>query len=200
MKSDPIHFWYEFASTYSYVSVMRVHKVIEAAGGTLVWRPFLLGPTFAEQGWDDSPFNIYPRKGRYMWRDLERLCEDYALPFSKPSVFPRNGLHAARVALVAHDQGWCPAFSRATFAANFAADRDIGTVEVLTEIIADLGHDAAATLEMSRTATIKDRLRAQTEEARGLGVFGAPSFTVGDELFWGNDRLGTAVAWSLGLR
>lgn len=200
MRRDPIHFWYEFASTYSYLSVMRVEKVVEAAGAELVWRPFLLGPLFAEHGWSDSPFNIYPIKGRYMWRDLERLCQDYALPFKKPSAFPRSGLHAARIACLANDEGWCADFSRATFTANFAEDRDIGALEVLEEIITDLGHDSSAVLEASKASGIKQRLRAQTEQAKSLGIFGAPSFTVGDELFWGNDRLGTAVAWSLGLR
>ncbi|MEM7437007.1 MAG: DsbA family protein, partial [Myxococcota bacterium] len=67
---EPIEFWYEFASTYSYLAVMRIDKVAEAAGASVLWRPFLLGPVFAKQGWDDSPFNIYPAKGQYMWRDL----------------------------------------------------------------------------------------------------------------------------------
>jgi len=195
----PIHFWYELGSTYSYLSVMRIDAVAEAAGAQVVWKPFLLGPIFAGQGWNDSPFNIYPAKGRYMWRDLERLCEDYAIPFRRPSVFPRNGLLAARVAVVANGEDWCPAFTRAAFMANFAEDRDISDAAVLSEIIADLGRDPRAALEAAQSAEIKARLRAQTDEAKRRGIFGAPSFTVGDELFWGNDRLGTAIAWSMGL-
>ncbi|MEM8609453.1 MAG: 2-hydroxychromene-2-carboxylate isomerase [Myxococcota bacterium] len=197
---DPLEFWYEFASTYSYLSVMRVDKVARAAGAKIVWRPFLLGPIFGDQGWNDSPFNIYTNKGTYMWRDLERLCEDYALPFKRPSVFPRNGLRAARCALVAEEHGFSPDFSRAVFTANFAEDRDIGDPGVLKEILTDLGRPAEAILEAAASDTIKQRLRRQTEEARARGLFGAPSFTVGSELFWGNDRLGTAIAWSLGLR
>lgn len=197
---DPLQFWYEFASTYSYLSVMRVDKVAGAAGAEVVWRPFLLGPIFGEQGWNDSPFNIYERKGAYMWRDLERLCEDYDLPFKRPSAFPRNGLHAARIALVASDGGWCPRFSRAVFTANFAEDREIGDPGVLHEILSDLGQPADAILGQASTPAIKQRLRTQTEEAKSHGIFGAPSFTIDDELFWGNDRLGTAIAWSLGLR
>ncbi len=198
--SDPIDFWYEFGSTYSYLSVMRIEAVAQAAGADVRWRPFLLGPIFAEQGWDDSPFNIYPTKGRYMWRDLERLCEDYELDFKRPSIFPRNGLMAARVACIASDEGWCADFTRAVFTANFAQDRDIADVDVLADILSDVGRDPAAIMEASRATTNKERLRCQTEEAKRRGVFGAPSFTVGEELFWGNDRLGTAVAWSLGLR
>ena len=197
---DPIHFWYEFASSYSYLSVMRVEDVAEAAEAELVWRPFLLGPIFATQGWNDSPFNIYPAKGRYMWRDLERLSADYGLPFKRPSVFPRNGLYAARLACVASDEGWCPRFTRAVFTANFAQDRDIGEPAVLKEILTDLGRDSDATLAAASAPEAKDRLRAQTEHAKAHGIFGAPSFTVGEELFWGNDRLGTAITWSLGVR
>ena len=198
--SDPIDFWYEFGSTYSYLSVMRIEAVAQAAGADVRWRPFLLGPIFAEQGWNDSPFNIYATKGHYMWRDLERLCEDYKLDFKRPSIFPRNGLMAARVACIASHEGWCAEFTRAVFTANFAQDRDIADVDVLADILSALGRDPAAILEASRASTNKERLRSQTEEAKRRGIFGAPSFTVGEELFWGNDRLGTAIAWSLGLR
>ena len=93
-------FWYELASTYSYPAAMRVGRLAAERGVTLAWRPFLLGPIFAAQGWRDSPFNIYPAKGRYMWRDLERICAARALPFHRPSPFPQNSLLAARVALV----------------------------------------------------------------------------------------------------
>lgn len=197
---DPVHFWYEFASTYSYLSVMRIEAVADAASTELVWRPFLLGPIFAEQGWNDSPFNIYPAKGRYMWRDLERLCEEHALNFKRPSDFPRNGLRAARIACLAAQEGWCGEFTRAVFVANFAEDRDISDAGVLTEILSDLGRDSATVIEASNAPANKEQLRAQTEEAKRLGIFGAPSFTVGNELFWGNDRLGTAIAWALGIR
>jgi len=196
---DPVHFWYEFGSTYSYLSVMRIEAVADAAGAELVWRPFLLGPIFAEQGWNDSPFNIYPNKGRYMWRDLERLCEEHGLGFKRPSVFPRKGLRAARIACLAAKEDWCAQFTRAVFVANFAEDREISDAGVLAEILSDLGRDAAAVTEASNTPANKERLRAQTKEAKEHGIFGAPSFTVGKELFWGNDRLGTALAWSLGM-
>ncbi|MDX1648596.1 MAG: DsbA family protein, partial [Myxococcota bacterium] len=102
-----IELWVELASTYSYLTAARIGKVAEAARVRVTWRPFLLGPIFRRQGWNDSPFNLYPAKGRYMWRDLERLCEGYALPFQRPSAFPRHSLVAARVATVAEAEGWC---------------------------------------------------------------------------------------------
>ena len=201
MAAQPtLDFWFEFASTYSYLSVMRIESIADAAGVTIRWRPFLLGPIFADQGWNDSPFNIYPSKGRYMWRDLERLCEGYGLPFRRPSTFPRNGLLAARVACVAAAQGWAPELTRAVFRANFAEDRDIGQPSVIAEILGGLGQDSPAVLAAAKDNENKARLRTQTEEAKRLGIFGAPSFVSDGELFWGNDRLGNAIAWSRGAR
>ena len=79
---------------------MRIGPLAAAAGVTVRYRPFLLGPIFKAQGWDTSPFNVYEAKGRHMWRDLERLCADLALPFRRPEPFPQNSLLPARVALV----------------------------------------------------------------------------------------------------
>jgi 2-hydroxychromene-2-carboxylate isomerase len=189
-------FWYEFASTYSYPAAMRIDGVATAAGVAVEWRPFLLGPIFQRQGWRDSPFNLYPAKGQYMWRDLERLCAAEHLPLRRPSVFPRNGLLAARVALIAREEGWCEDFSRAVYQANFAEDREIADAAVIADIIRSLGRDPAPVLERASANANKERLRAQIEDAINHGIFGAPSFTVGDELFWGNDRLEQAIAWA----
>ncbi len=191
-----IDFWFEFASTYSYLSASRIQDVAGAAGVSIRWQPFLLGPIFADQGWTDSPFNLYPAKGRYMWRDLERLCEGYGIPFARPSEFPRNGLLAARVACVGLGAAWLPDFVRATFAANFSQDRDLSQSEVLAGILDATGQDGAGIVAEASTPAVKQRLREQTDRARALGIFGAPSFAVGNELFWGNDRLGDAIAWS----
>jgi 2-hydroxychromene-2-carboxylate isomerase len=189
-----LQFWYEFASTYSYPAAMRVEAAAREAGVVLVWRPFLLGPIFVAQGWNDSPFNIYPAKGAYMWRDLARVCAKHGLPLRRPSRFPRNGLVAARVALVAADEGWCGDFTRAVYRANFAEDREIGDREVVAEVVAALGRDAGAVLARALAPENKERLKRRTDEAVASGIFGAPSFIVRDELFWGNDRLEDALA------
>ncbi len=192
-----IDFWYEFASTYSYPTAMRIERLAADAGVTLRWRPFLLGPIFKELGWNDSPFNIYAAKGRYMWRDLARVCEADGLPLTLPPVrFPQNGVKAARLALVGETDGWTPAFTRAVFAANYAEQKDIADEASLRAILDNLGVDADAALASSNAPETKEALRTQTEEAKTRGLFGAPSFTVGDELFWGNDRLETALAWA----
>jgi len=116
----PLNFWFDFASTYSYPAAMRIGKLAASRGVSISWRPFLLGPIFAAQGWTDSPFNLYPEKGRYMWRDLERLCNAEEIAFRRPSQFPRNSLLAARVACRYSDAPWLPDFVRAVYGANFA--------------------------------------------------------------------------------
>jgi 2-hydroxychromene-2-carboxylate isomerase len=192
---SPLEFWFEFASTYSYPAALRVESCARAAGVAIAWRPFLLGPIFGAQGWRDSPFNLYPAKGRYMWRDLERTCARLELEFRRPSQFPRNGLLAARIALVGADRPWGPPFVRAVYHANFVQDLDIADAGVLTAILTRLGQDPEAALDAAHAQATKDALRQETERAMALGIFGAPSFVSGEELFWGNDRLEEAIGW-----
>jgi 2-hydroxychromene-2-carboxylate isomerase len=194
--STTIQFWFDFASTYSYPAAMRVEEVARRQGCILQWRPFLLGAIFTQQGWNDSPFNIYPVKGRYMWRDLERLCAELRLPFRKPSQFPRNGLLAARIACMSEENEWLPEFVRKVFAANFAQDLDIAEPNVLLGCLNGLLDEPTAVLAAASGEHAKSRLRRNTERAVELGIFGAPTFVVGDELFWGNDRLEAALEWS----
>lgn len=191
-----VEFWYEFASTYSYPAAMRVERAAAEAGVDLVWRPFLLGPIFGAQGWNDSPFNIYPAKGQYMWRDMARICEAEGLTLKTPARFPQNGLRAARLALLGQDEVWGPEFTRRVYLANFAEQKDISDEAVLAGILAALGLDAAALVARSSEPANKECLKAQTDAAIAKGIFGAPSFVVGDELFWGNDRLDAALQWA----
>jgi len=194
-----LDFWYEFASSYSYIAASVIDARAAAAGVAVRWRPFLLGPIFAQQGWRDSPFNINPVKGRYMWRDIERRCAALGLPFARPARFPQHTLLAARVAVVAGDEGWGPAFSRAAFRANFAEGRDIGERATVADLVAALGRDPDAVLARAATEDIKARLRDENVRAEALGIFGAPTFTVGDELFWGSDRIDDALDCARGL-
>lgn len=188
-----MEFWFEFASTYSYVAAGRIEPLARVAGVELLWRPFLLGPIFQKQAWDDSPFNLYPAKGAYMWRDMERLCSRYGLPFKRPSVFPRNSVRAARVALVGALAPWGPGFVQAVYRANFADDRDIGDPDVIVGLLDAQGLPGRDILAQAESPEWKPRLREQAERAERLGIFGAPSFVVGSELFWGSDRLEQAL-------
>jgi 2-hydroxychromene-2-carboxylate isomerase len=191
-----IDFWYEFASTYSYPAAMRIEAAAKARGIEVRWRPFLLGPIFFDQGWRNSPFNIYPVKGRYMWRDVERICESLGLPFAQPDPFPQNSLTAARLAL-AIDEAQLPAFTRAVYVAQFGERRQIADKETLAVLLAELGLDAETHFARASSNEIKTRLKEQTDEAKRLGIFGAPAFVANaDELFWGNDRLEAALDWA----
>ena len=192
-----LDFWFDFASTYSYPAMMRIAPLAAEAGVAVRYRPFLLGPIFKAQGWDSSPFNVYEAKGRHMWRDLERLCADLALPFRRPDPFPQNSLLAARVALAGLGDDEGEAFCRAVFHAEFAEGRRIDDAAVIGNILADLKLDPAAVLAAAQTEGNKQRLRQQTDEAQRLGIFGAPTFVASDgELFWGNDRLERALQWA----
>jgi 2-hydroxychromene-2-carboxylate isomerase len=196
-----LDFWYDFASTYSYLAAMRAEGLAKAAGVTLRWRPFLLGPIFKSHGMETSPFNLYPVKGRYSWRDMERLAARQGLPkFTPPVPFPANSLLAARTAVVLVDAER-PEFSRAVYRAEFSEGRDISDRALIADILSGFGHNAEAVLAKTADQTIKDKLRAETEEAAKQGIFGAPNFVAEDgELFWGNDRLEQAVEWARGHR
>lgn len=192
-----LDFFYEFASTYSYPAAMRVDDLALDYDVEVNWRPFLLGPIFKAQGWDTSPFNIYPEKGRYMVRDLERLCEAQGLPkFRMPKTFPANSLLASRVALCFKGE-MRAAFTREAYNAEFAHGADIADTKVIEKVLKGLGEDPAKIFEKVNSQPVKDALRAETEAARDLKIFGAPAFVAEDgELFWGNDRLEMAVEWA----
>jgi 2-hydroxychromene-2-carboxylate isomerase len=192
-----VQFWFDFASTYSYPAAWRVETLARQQRVPVEWKAFLLGPIFQAQGWNDSPFNLFPVQGRYMWRDLERICADLDLPFRRPSQFPRNSVLAARIAGRFGAEPWLPDFARAVFRANFAEDRDIAQPVVLERCLAALGLPGAELLQEVQSPDGKAQFRARTEHAVALGIFGAPTFVVGDELFWGNDRLEPALAWAV---
>ncbi len=192
-----LDFWFEFASTYSYPAAMRIEALAKDHGVTVRWRPLLLGPIFKAQGWDNSPFNLYPGKGRYMWRDLERICAGLQLPLVRPNVFPQHTVLAARVALIGLEQDWGKDFCCAVYRAEFGEGRDIGEPAAIAGILDGLKLDKRALLERAQSADNKLRLHAQNDEAVRLGIFGAPTCIAADgEMFWGNDRLEAALAWA----
>ncbi len=197
MTSPVVDFWFDFASTYSYPACMRAQAHADEAGVRIRYRPFLLGPIFKTQGWDTSPFNIYEVKGRYMWRDLARLCADLAIPFRRPDPFPQNSLLAARVAVAGDGQTWRDAFCRGVFRAQFGEGRRIDDPAVIAGLLEEVGASASAVIELAGSNEVKLTLRAHTARASEIGIFGAPSFVTADgELFWGNDRLDAALAWA----
>lgn len=187
-------FFFSCASTYSYLSVMRLERAATAAGVAVRWRPFNLGEITREQ--NNRPFVGKPVKMKYMWRDLERRAAQHGIAFAGVPPYPVDADRLAhRVATVAVQQGWCPQFSRALYAHWFLKHGDPGDRAVLHEVLAGLGRNAEGVLAEAESQQTVAQLAAQTDVARQLGIFGSPSFVVGTEIFWGDDRLEAAIDW-----
>lgn len=191
-----LEFWFEFGSNYSYLSVMRVEAMANAAGVRVAWKPFLLGPIFRELGMDNSPFVLNPAKGNYAWRDLERRARKYALEFRRPSQFPRVALLPMRVAVLGASESWIGAFCKRVMLQNFVDDIDIDDIDNVRRALTGLVADPDAILTLAVGEQNKQRLRLQTEEALRRDMFGAPTFMVGDEMFWGDDRMEDAITFA----
>lgn len=191
-----IELFFDFASTYSYPAVMTAERSAAEHGVRIVLRPILLGPIFAAQGYTQPPFLQFSAKGAYHFRDLERVCAELGLPWRKPSVFPRRSLLAARVALVGLDADWGAEFTRRVFVLNFAEDREIDDERNVRALLEELGLAADAVLARSLSDDNRARLKRETARAEQLGVFGAPTFVVDGELFWGHDRMQQALRWA----
>jgi 2-hydroxychromene-2-carboxylate isomerase len=196
----PIDFWFDFGSNYSYLSALRIDHLARQAGVAIRWQPFLLGPIFGSFGWATSPFVLQPKKGAHVWDDMRRQCAKYAFPWQRPSVFPRNAVLATRVALYGAREPWIADFVKAIMRANFARDEDISGEAKVIDMLHELALPAVAIVAECKNEANKPRLREQTERAMALGIFGAPTFFVGNEMYWGNDRLDDAIELASGKR
>jgi len=200
ISASDVELWFEFGSNYSYLSVMRIAALAAKAKVQIVWRPFLLGPIFKAFGWDTSPLVLQPLKGAYVWKDMQRQCEKYGLQWTRPSTFPRLALLPMRVALIGVSQPWIGEFCRRVMTRNFVEDLDIHTDESVRNILTKLGLPAEGLIQQAQAESGKQRLREQTAEAMRRGIFGAPTFFVANEMFWGNDRLEDALAIAVSSR
>ena len=182
-----VEFFYDYASTYSYLAHLAIEELAVKREAELVFKPMVLGFVFKASG-NSMPAAI-PAKAAYMVHDVRRWVRHYGLPFHMPSIFPVNTIRALRTAVAALEDGVFPAYHHAVMRAYWANDQDIGDVEVLASIATSAGLDGPRLVARSDEPGVKERLKANTDEAIARGVFGAPTFFVGDEMFWGNDRL-----------
>ncbi len=189
-----IEFWFEFASNYSYLSVMRIEAAAAQCGVKVIWQPFLLGPIFESLGWNTSPFVLQKLKGEYVWKDMQRQCQKYGLPWRQPGIFPRRSTLPLRVALLGSEQPWIGAYCQRIMRLNFAEDREIDTVEQVASVLEEFRLPALQLIAEAQSDANRQHFRAQIDLARAKGVFGAPTFFVKGEMFWGNDRLDDALA------
>lgn len=196
-RQPTLEIWFEFGSNYSYLSVMRIEALAAARGVDLLWQPFLLAPIFRAFGWQTSPFVLQKEKGAYVWRDMARLCRKYGLPWTRPTAFPRSAVLPLRVASFGARTPWIGEFCRRVMLRNFADDREIDSLEAVGGVLSAMALPADAILAAALSDSNKNCLRRQTEEAQRKGLFGAPTFLVGDEMFWGNDRLDDALDFAV---
>ena len=179
-----VEIFYDFSSPFAYLGALRIDAVAARTGASVRWRPMLLGALFREIGTPDVPLFSFPSaKQRYLRRDLERFAERFDIPFRFPSTFPLRSVLALRVALAAGPH--IAEVSRRLFRAVWAEDQDVSDSDVLRRIL----NDAPALVDRASSAEVKQALRDNTSEAQRRGVCGAPTFAVGDDLYWGQDRL-----------
>ena len=182
-----VEFYFDFSSPYSYLAVDRLEEICARGGADLIWRPILLGPIFKQIG--KAPLFLRPGEGEHARLDLERLASHLGMALKIPPVFPVNGLSACRGFAYANDAGKGAAYCRRVLEACWAEGRDVGDLRVLRTVAAELGLDPEEFLQSLTRPQVKEWLRTQTDEAMRRGVFGAPTFFVGQEMFHGQDRL-----------
>jgi 2-hydroxychromene-2-carboxylate isomerase len=182
-----IDFFFDLASPYSYLAATQLGPLAARQQAEIRWRPMVLGAVFKAVG-NDMPARI-AAKGKYMWNDLQRWAKQYGVRFQFSSHFPLNCIPPMRLILAAAEQGKAEAATLAAFSALWADDRDITTEAEMRQIAAAAELDVERALAALSSQPIKDALRANTDEAIARGAFGAPALFVGDQLFWGNDRL-----------
>lgn len=190
-----IDFWFSIGSTYSYLTVMRLAEVEIATGTSFRWRPFNVRRVMIEQ--NNVPFKDKPVKTAYMWRDIERRAHRYGLSPRLPAPYPLPGLVLAnQVATLGVEEGWVAAYTRATYQRWFEGGEAAGEEPNLSASLSEIGCDPNEVQRTAQSKRIADALEASTDEAMKRGVFGSPTFVVGDEVFWGDDRLDDAILWA----
>lgn len=190
-----IDFWFSIGSTYSYLTVMRLREVEKASGVNFNWRPFNIRHVMVEQ--NNVPFKDKPVKAAYMWRDIERRAQGYGLTPKLPAPYPLAGLVLAnQVATLGVERGWIADYTQATYRRWFERGEPAGEEPNISESLREIGCDPRAVLATAQTQHVVDKLETATNDAMKLGVFGSPTFTIGREVFWGDDRLDDAVHWA----
>lgn len=184
-----VEFFFDVGSPYSYLAYHQLPKIAQAKGAEIVWRPMLLGGVFQATG-NSSPATI-PAKGHYSNIDLERWAKHFGVPIQQNPHFPINTLQLMRgaVGMQLRNDAEFHRYLAAIFSAMFEHPRNLGDLQELAAVLEAAGISPALMLELVQDDRVKQALRKTTEEAVARGVFGAPTFFVGDQMFWGQDRL-----------
>jgi 2-hydroxychromene-2-carboxylate isomerase len=184
-----LEFFFDYGSPYSYLADSQLPGLLARTGTELVCRPMLLGGVFKATGNRSPAFEPVESKRHYGGVELRRWVEHYGVPFRRNPHFPIDTLRLMRTCVAAQRAGVFEAFHRCVYPAFWAEGRNLGDPAVIAALLAETGLEAEALLAAAALPEVKEELRATTEEAVGRGVFGAPSFFVGEEMFFGADRL-----------
>ncbi|OUM01562.1 2-hydroxychromene-2-carboxylate isomerase [Variovorax sp. JS1663] len=184
-----VEFYFDFGSPATYLAATQLPHLCADTGAELVWKPMLLGGVFQATG-NRSPAEI-PAKGPYVFEDLKRFARRYAVPFQYNPYFPINTLLLMRGAtgLQMREPERFHAYVETVFNAMWVEPRNLNDPAAVGEVLADAGFEPAQVLALANDPETKSRLKADTEAAVRRGVFGAPTMFVGDQMFWGQDRL-----------
>lgn len=182
-------FYFDFSSPFAYLGATQVEAVAAKCGAVVRYRPFLLGGLFREIGTPNVPLMTHPEpKRRHYLADMARWADHYGVRFRFPTRFPMNTVKPLRI-VTAQPEEARGAYVLPIFEAYWTDDRDISDDAVLTDVLSKAGLDGAAALEKTKDDAVKAALKAEGDRAKDLGICGAPSFVVGDQVFWGQDRL-----------
>jgi 2-hydroxychromene-2-carboxylate isomerase len=191
----PIEFWFSIGSTYTCLTAVRLPRYAKETGVRFTWRPFNVRTIMVEQ--KNIPFAGKPVKAAYMWRDIERRAARYGLQVAVPAPYPLEHLALAnQIALVGAREGWGPEYVVETYRLWFRDGQPSGSEPNMSTSLKRVGQDPDRVIELARSEEIEQALAQETETAKELGVFGAPTFVVDGEVFWGDDRLDDAVSWA----
>ena len=192
--TEAIDFWFTTGSTYSYLSAMRLPALARASGVTFRWRPFSLRTILQEI--KHIPFADKPAKCAYMWRDIERRAAMYGINVNVPAPYPlKENVFSNKVAIVGMKEGWGEEYVRASYRRWFQLGQESGSEPNVSDSLREVGQDPKRIIDIANGEWASDTLAAETARARELGIFGSPTFVVGNELFWGDDRLEDAICW-----
>jgi len=185
--SQQVEFFFDYGSPFSYLADTQLAPLAQRTGATIVYRPMLLGAVLKETG-NASPMTV-PAKGRYMGMELQRWAKHYSVPFAANRFFPINTMKLMRGAVAAQQAGCFAEYHRVIYPAFWRESANLGDQDVIRSVLTKAGLNGDLILTRIEEPSVKEQLRLNTDEAVRRGVFGAPTFFVGEEMFWGNDRL-----------
>ena len=184
-----VDFYFDFGSPAAYLASTQLPKLAADTGATVQWKPMLLGGVFQSTG-NHSPITV-PAKGKYVFKDFARFAQRYGVPLNHNPYFPINTITLMRAAegLQMRNDPRFGEFVQAMFHAIWVDSKNMNDPATVGAVWQAAGFDAAAMLALCGEQAVKDQLKADTQAAVERGIFGAPTFFVGDKMFWGQDRL-----------